>query len=72
MSDDATRTPDENGDRLSEIAGRKQRGLLGELFGLLRHTKKWWLTPIILVIVVLGLIVFLSVTPVAPFIYTLF
>ena len=47
-------------------------GLLGELWGFLNSTKKWWLAPIILVIVLFGLLVFLSGTGVAPFIYTLF
>ena len=47
-------------------------GLLGELWGFLKSTKKWWLLPIITVIVLFGLLVFLSSTGVAPFIYTLF
>lgn len=47
-------------------------GMLGELWGFLKATKKWWLLPIITVIVLFGLLVFLSGTGVAPFIYTLF
>ena len=47
-------------------------GLAGELWGFLKSTKKWWLLPIIAVIVLFGLLVFLSGTGVAPFIYTLF
>jgi Family of unknown function (DUF5989) len=47
-------------------------GMLGELWGFLKATKKWWLLPIIAVIVLFGLLVFLSGTGVAPFIYTLF
>lgn len=47
--------------------------LLKELWGFLRERKKFWLTPIILVILILGgLIVFSQGTAVAPFIYTLF
>jgi hypothetical protein len=47
-------------------------GLLGELWGFLKSTRKWWLLPIIMVIVLFGLLIFLSGTGVAPFIYTLF
>jgi Family of unknown function (DUF5989) len=47
-------------------------GFLGELWGFLKSTKKWWLLPIIAVIVLFGLLVLLSGTGVAPFIYTLF
>jgi hypothetical protein len=47
--------------------------LLKELWGFLRERKKFWLTPIILVILILGgLIVLSQGTAVAPFIYTLF
>jgi hypothetical protein len=47
-------------------------GLLRELWGFLKSTRKWWLLPIVVVIVLFGLLVFLSGTGVAPFIYTLF
>ena len=47
-------------------------GLAGELWGFLKATRKWWLLPIIVVIVMFGLLVFLSGTGAAPFIYTLF
>jgi hypothetical protein len=47
-------------------------GFVGELWGFLKSTKKWWLLPIVAVIVLFGLLIFLSGTGVAPFIYTLF
>ncbi len=43
-----------------------------EVWYFLRHNKKWWLTPIVIVILLLGLLVFLGGTGAAPFIYTLF
>ena len=44
-----------------------------EFFDFLRYNKKWWLAPIILVMVLLGvLIVVAQGSAVAPFIYTLF
>ena len=47
-------------------------GFLAELWGFLNATKKWWLLPIVLVIVMFSLLIFLSGTGVAPIIYTLF
>jgi Family of unknown function (DUF5989) len=47
-------------------------GILAELWHLLSHTKKWWLLPLVVTLLVFGLLVFLSGTAAAPFIYTLF
>ena len=46
--------------------------MLFEFWGLLKQNKKWWLLPIILAILVLGLAVVLGGTAAGPFIYTLF
>ena len=46
---------------------------LTDLWGFLRERKKFWLAPIILVMLLLGaLIVLTQGSAVAPFIYTLF
>ena len=46
---------------------------LADLWGFLRLRKKYWLLPIILVLLLLGaLIVFTSGSALAPFVYTLF
>ncbi len=47
--------------------------LLKEFWLFLKVRKKWWLSPIILVLILLGaLIVFTEGSAIAPFIYTLF
>jgi hypothetical protein len=47
--------------------------LLKDLWGYMRENRKFWLAPIILVMVLLGgLIVLAQGSAVAPFIYTLF
>ena len=47
--------------------------LLTDLWAFMRERKKFWLAPIILVMILLGaLIVFAQGTSLAPFIYTLF
>ena len=47
--------------------------LLKDLWGFMRERKKFWLAPIIVVLLLLGaLLVFAQGSAVAPFIYTLF
>lgn len=47
--------------------------LLGELWDFMRVRKKWWLLPIILVMLVVGsLLVLAQGSALAPFIYTVF
>ena len=46
--------------------------LVGEFWYFLKTNKKWWLTPIILALGLLGALVLLGGSGVAPFIYTLF
>ena len=49
-----------------------QPSLVREFLEFLGQNKKWWMLPILLVMLLLGLLIFLSSTAVAPFIYTLF
>jgi hypothetical protein len=47
--------------------------LLQDLWDFMRVRKKYWLAPIVIVLVLLGaLIVFAQGSAIAPFIYTLF
>jgi hypothetical protein len=47
--------------------------ILGELWDFMKVRKKWWLGPIILLLLLLGmLVVFTQGSALAPFIYTLF
>lgn len=47
--------------------------VLREFWEFLKHEKKYWLAPIVLVLVLFGLLlVFAQSSAVAPFIYTLF
>jgi hypothetical protein len=56
-----------------DAARRPQRtNFISEFWGFLRHSKKWWLLPIVVVLVAFGLLALLSSTAAAPFIYTLF
>jgi hypothetical protein len=56
-----------------EIAASGRAGsFIGELLTMLTIQKKYWLMPIVVVLLMLGVLVFLSGTAAAPFIYTLF
>lgn len=62
-------------DRPSEFeqAGEEQpMSLMAEFWLFIREEKKWWLTPIVLVLLLAGVAIFLTSTGAAPFIYTLF
>jgi hypothetical protein len=48
-------------------------GFLKDMWQFMRERKKWWLFPVILVLLLVGaLIIFSSGSAVAPFIYTIF
>lgn len=48
-------------------------GLVSELWAFMRVRKKWWLLPIITVLLLVGsLLVFAQGSVLAPFIYTIF
>lgn len=48
-------------------------GLVSELWAFMKVRKKWWLLPIITVMLVIGsLLVFAQGSVLAPFIYTIF
>jgi hypothetical protein len=59
-------------DEFTREADTKQPGIASEFWDFLRNNKKWWLTPIILILALFGLLIVLAGTGAAPFIYTLF
>ena len=61
----------ESNDFAAQSTGERT-GLVSEFVEFLKDNKKWWLAPIIISILGLGLLVMLGGTAAAPFIYTLF
>ncbi len=52
---------------------RAKLSIFSELWAFMRVRKKWWLGPIIFVLLILGMLVVLTEgSALAPFIYTLF
>lgn len=51
----------------------KNRGLLAEVWDFLKVRKAWWLAPIIIMLILVGiLIIFGQSSALSPFIYALF
>ncbi|MCX6866233.1 MAG: DUF5989 family protein [Verrucomicrobia bacterium] len=53
-------------------ANQDNVGLIAELWGFLKDNRKWWMLPILILLLVLGLLIVLGGTGLAPLIYTLF
>ena len=53
-------------------AAEKRQGLVSEFWGFLAENKKWWLLPILIAVILLGVLVILGGSAAGPFIYTLF
>lgn len=54
-------------------AERAPPGLVAEFWDFLIHNKKWWLTPIIIVLILFGLLILVvGNAAIAPFIYPMF
>jgi Family of unknown function (DUF5989) len=55
---------------LDRLADQKSPGMVRELFEFLRENKAWWLTPIILLLLLVSILVFLGGSALAPALYT--
>lgn len=67
MADDEKRTAFEDAESGADA------GLLQEFIEFLTENRKFWLIPILIVLLLLGaLVAFAPASPMAPFIYTLF
>lgn len=59
--------------KFDDVAKNHRRtGAVTDFWQFLSHNKKWWLLPMLVVLVLLGLLTMLAGTGAAPFIYTLF
>jgi len=72
MSDEPKNADREQVDEFQQEAEQAQIGIVAEFIDFLLHNKKWWLTPIIVVLAAMGALIILGGTGAAPFIYTLF
>ncbi|MEC8651979.1 MAG: DUF5989 family protein [Planctomycetota bacterium] len=71
MTEPSERDPKDDEEFL-QAAKQQERGLISEFVMFMAENKMWWLTPILVVFGLLGVLLVLGATGVAPFIYTLF
>jgi hypothetical protein len=59
-------------EQLARKAGRTANGPLGEFWYFVNQSRKWWMLPILLMLMVVGTLLVMAGTAVGPFIYALF
>ena len=57
---------------LEELSEESNIGFVAEFIEFLKHNKKWWMLPFLLLMALVGTLAVLSGTGVAPFLYPLF
>ncbi len=57
---------------LAKAAEEAPNNFIAEFWEFARHNKKWWLTPIIIVLLLVGLLVLITGTGAGALIYPLF
>ena len=75
MADDDRTKDDDATDAARDFAAQAEQdgpGFLTELAAFLREKKKWWLTPVLVVLLLVGVLLVLAGTGLAPFLYPLF
>ena len=72
MSEETTQNESQADSSFAQSAEEQQPGFFREFWDFLRYNKKWWITPIVVVLLLVGALVMMSGTAAAPFIYTLF
>ena len=55
----------------AEQAEEKSIGIVSEFIDFLKYNKKWWIAPIIILLLLFGLLIMLGGSALAPFIYPL-
>lgn len=56
----------------AQAARQRPPGLVRDFLAFLAHNKKWWLVPILAVLLLVGALVVLGGTALSPFVYALF
>jgi hypothetical protein len=63
-------TPSDSARRFEQQATEQVPGLLAEFWDFLRFNRKWWMAPIVLVLLLVAALLVLSALGLSPFIYT--
>ena len=55
-----------------KLTAQKRGNILTEFLAFLRYNKKWWMLPILLILLLMGILILFGGTALAPFLYPLF
>ncbi|MCA8996759.1 MAG: hypothetical protein KDA80_07235 [Planctomycetaceae bacterium] len=65
-------TNDETAHDFEQAAMEPAPGIVREFWQFLRENKAWWLLPLLISLAILGIAVWVGMSPLAPLIYPLF
>ena len=71
MTDQYNTKPSDTHEQFARQAKKASQGLLNEYWHFLWHSKKWYIIPTIILLLLLGLLVGLSASGLMPFIYAI-
>ena len=71
-SNGSSDSPRSNAQEFEAQSQQKEPGIVREFWDFLRDNKKWWLIPILVVLLLIGVLVILAGTGAGPFLYTFF
>ncbi len=72
MKKPSASSPDDEVKAFQQQQSAEQDGFTAEFWCFLTENKKWWLTPILIALLLMGFLILLAGSGAAPFIYTLF
>ena len=64
--------PKDRADEFRDASTRSRTNIVREFWDFLKHSKKWWMLPILVLLGILSLLVVLGQFGLAPFVYPLF
>jgi|JI102314A1RNA_FD_contig_31_4665101_length_519_multi_2_in_0_out_0_2 hypothetical protein len=67
-----TKPEEKKTSKFEKASEGQSSSLVGDTIGFLKQNKKWWLLPIMSTLLLISVLLLLSGTAIAPFIYTLF
>lgn len=69
---DANKEPSSQAEKFTQQSTQARGSFLSEYIYLLKNNRKWWMLPLVFLLLAFGALMILSATGAAPFIYTLF
>lgn len=65
-----TTKPDHSDNEFLKAANKEERGLVAEFVAFMAENRMWWMTPILIVFLLVGVLLVLAATPLGPWLYS--